>query len=150
MYSLRFQICIRSVIRLALSGKTMHPRVPPRLWRSSRTMPGSPRSETPIVDCLESLQRNFSSLSNFREGFGSRIHFPKSLGVGGSFGLSSPVRLEIFIVPLEHLFVSGFNVRQRFESPEVLERCVYLTLLFTQLTNLPGNLSISERHLTYS
>jgi hypothetical protein len=49
MYSLRFQILIRSVVRLPLRDETMHPRVPPRLWRSSRTMPGSPRSETSIV-----------------------------------------------------------------------------------------------------
>ena len=49
------QILIRRVVRLPLNNKTMNPRVPPRLWRGSRTMPGSPRSETPIVDRLEGL-----------------------------------------------------------------------------------------------
>ena len=142
MYSLRSQILICSVIRLTLRDETMYPRVPPRLWRSSRTMPGSPRSETPIVDCLESLQRNFSSLGNLWEGFGSRIHFPKSLGVLGSFGLSSLVRLEKFIIFLEHLFVTGLDLLEGGEPPEVFEGCVDPSLPFTQLPNLLGDLGI--------
>ena len=43
------------VVRLPLSGETMNPRIPPRLWRGSWTMPCSPRSESPIVDGLHGL-----------------------------------------------------------------------------------------------
>src|SRR6056300_50507 len=99
----------------------MNPRVPPRLWRGSRTMPGSPRGESPIVDGLHSLQRNLSSLSNFREGFGSRIHLPKSLGVGGSFSFLSLVRLEKCIIFPEHLFVTRLNFPESCKPPEIFE-----------------------------
>src|SRR5210317_2553895 len=103
------QILVSRVVRLPLRDEAVYPRVPPRLWRGSRTMPGSPRGESPIVDGLHSLQRNLSSLSNFREGFGSRIHFPKLLGVGGSFSLLSLVCTESPVVSLEHLLIACLN-----------------------------------------
>ena len=112
-------------------------------------MPSSPRGETPIVDRLEGLQRHASSLSNFRERFGSRIHLSKLLRVGGSLCLLSLVRLEKFIIFPEHLFVAGLDLLEGGESPEIFEGCVDFTLLFTQLPNLLGNLSIAQRHLTF-
>jgi len=126
----------------------MHSRVSPRLWRGSRTMPGSPRGETPIVDRFECFQRHASSLSNFRERFGSRIHLSKLLRVGRGLCLLSLVRLEIFVVSPEHLLVTGLDLTQGGEPPEIFERCVNLALRFTQFPNLLGNLSIAQRHLT--
>ena len=46
------QILISRVIRLPLNYKTMHSRIPPRLWRSARSVSGSPRGETSIIDRL--------------------------------------------------------------------------------------------------
>jgi hypothetical protein len=92
------QILIRRVVRLPLSDEAVYPSIPPRLWRGSRTMPGSPRGETPIVDRLEGLQRHASSLSNFRERFDSWVHLSKLLRVGRSLCFLSLVRLEIFVV----------------------------------------------------
>jgi len=112
-------------------------------------MPSSPRGETPIVHRLEGLQRHASSLSNFRERFGSRIHLSKLLRVGRGLCLLSLVRLEIFVVPLEHLFVTGLNLLEGGESPEIFEGCVDFTLLFTQLPNLLGDGCIVQRHLNY-
>src|SRR5210317_2279637 len=112
-------------------------------------MPGSPRGETPIVDRLEGLQRHASSLSNFRERFGSRIQFSKLLRVGRSFCFLSLVRLEKFIIFPEHLFVAGLDLLEGGEPPEVFEGCVDPTLLFTQFPNLLGNLSIAQGHLTF-
>jgi len=126
----------------------MYPRVPPRLWRSARTMPGSPRSETPIIDSSQCFQRNFSSLSNFREGFDSWIHFSKPLRVGGSLRFLSFVRLKLSIVFLEHLRVPCFDFTESLETSEILEGCVLFALCTTKLCNLFGNLSICERHLT--
>ena len=111
-------------------------------------MPGSPRSESPIVDGLHSLQRNLSSLSNFREGFGSRIHLPKLLGVGGSLSFLSLVRLESFIVSLEHLLIACLNFSESCKPPEIFKGCVDLTFRFTQLPDLLGDGCIAERHLT--
>jgi len=112
-------------------------------------MPGSPRSEPPVVDGLHSLQRNLSSLSNFREGFGSRIHFPKSLGVGGSLCLLSLVRLESFIVSLEHFLIACLNFSESCKPPEIFEGCIDLTFGFTQLPHLLGDGCIAERHLIF-
>ena len=127
----------------------MHSRVPPRLWRSSRTMPGSPRSETPVVDRLEGLQRHASSLSNVWKGFDTRsVLLPKLLGVGGSLCLLSLVRFEAAVISFKHFFVSCFDLFEGGESPEILEWSVYLTFGSTQLTNLLKNLNICERHLT--
>src|SRR5210317_224881 len=142
------QILVSRVVRLPLRDEAVHPRVAPRLWRGSRTMPGSPRGETPIVDRLEGLQRHASSLSNFRERFDSRIHLSKLLRVGRGLCLLSLVRLEIFVVPFEHLLVAGLNLLEGGKSPEVFEGCVDFTLLFTQFPDLLGNLSIAQRHLT--
>jgi hypothetical protein len=110
-------------------------------------MPGSPRSESPIVHGLEGLQRHTSSLSNFRERFGSRIHLSKLLRVGRGLCLLSLVRLEIFVVLPEHLLVAGLNLLEGGESPEIFKGCVDFTLLFTQFPNLLGNLSIAQGHL---
>jgi hypothetical protein len=127
----------------------MNPSVSPRLWRGSRTMPSSPRSETPIVDRLECLQRHASSLSNFRERFDPWVHLSKLLRVGRSLCFLSLVRLEVFVVPFEHLLVASLDLSQGSESPEIFEGCVDLTLRFTQFPNLLGNLSIAQRHLTF-
>ena len=112
------QILISRIVRLPLSGEAVHPRVPPRLWRSSRSMPGSPRSESPIVDGLHSLQRNASSLRNIwqRLNIGA-VPFPELLGVGGSLRLSSFVCSELGVISLEHLLVTSFNL---LESPTFL------------------------------
>jgi len=126
----------------------MDPSIPPRLWRGSRTMPGSPRSESPVEHSLHSPQRNLSSLSNFREGFSSRIHLPKFLGVGGSLCLLSLVRLEKFIIFPEHLFITCLNPLESCKPPEIFEGCVDLTFRITQLPDLLGDGSIAERHLT--
>ena len=143
------QILIRRVIRLSLNDETMHPRVPPRLWRSYRTMPGSPRGETSVVDRLEGLQRHASSLRNVWKGFDTRsVLLPKLLGVGGSLCLLSFVRFEAAVISFKHFFVSCFDVFEGGESPEILEWSVYLTFGSTQLTNLLKNLNICERHLT--
>ena len=142
------KVFVSRVVRLPLSDETMNPSIPPRLWRGSRTMPGSPRGETPIVHRLEGLQRHASSLSNFRERFGSRIHLSKPLRVGRSLCLLSLVRLEVFVVSPEHLLVAGLDLTQGDEPPEIFEGCVNLTLRFTQFPNLLGNLSIAQRHLT--
>jgi len=114
------QILIRRVVGLPLSGETMDPSIPPRLWRGSRTMPGSPRSESPVVHSLHSPQRNLSSLSNFSEGFSSRIHLPKFLGVGGSFCLLSLISSELGVVPLEHLLITCLNPCESLKPPEYL------------------------------
>src|SRR6056300_1976746 len=127
----------------------MNSRVPPRLWRGSRTMLGSPRSESPIVHRLEGFQRNLSSLSNFREGFGSWIHLPKLLGVGGSLSFLSLVRLESFIVSLEHFLITRLNFPESCKPPEIFEGCVDLTFGFTQFPDLLGDGCIAERHLTF-
>src|SRR6056300_312868 len=121
----------------------MHSRVSPRLWRSSRTMPSSPRGETPIVHRLEGLQRHASSLSNFRERFDSWVHLSKLLRVGRSLSFLSLVRLESFVVSLEHLFVAGLDLLEGGEPPEIFKGCIDLTFGFTQLPNLLGNLSIA-------
>src|SRR6056300_76434 len=142
------QILISRVIRLPLRDEAVHSRVPPRLWRGSRTMPGSPRSESPIVHGLEGLQRHASSLSNFRERFDSWVHLSKLLRVGRSFCFLSLVSLEVFVVSLEHLFVAGLNLREGGESPDIFKGCVDFTLLFTQFPDLLGNLSIAQGHLT--
>jgi len=112
-------------------------------------MPGSPRSESPIVDGLHSLQRNLSSLSNFREGFGSRIHFPKSLGVGGSFSFLSLVCSELGVVFFEHFLIACLDFSESCKSPEIFEGCVDLTFGFTQLSNLLGDGCIAEKHLIF-
>jgi hypothetical protein len=143
------QILIRRVIRLPLRDEAVNPRVSPRLWRSTWAVSCPPRSESPIVHGLEGLQRHASSLSNFRERFGSRIHLSKLLRVGRSFCFLSLVRLEKFIIFPEHLFVTGLDLLEGGESPEIFEGCVDPTLLFTQLPNLLGNLSIAQRHLTF-
>jgi hypothetical protein len=148
IFSKLTQISIRRVVRLPLNDETMHPCVPPRLWRSSRTMPGSPRSETPIIDSSQCFQRNFSSLSNFREGFDSRIQFSKLLRVGRSFRFLTFICLKLSIVFLEHLCVPCFDFTESLETPEIFERCVLFTLCPTKFCNLSGNLSIGERHLT--
>ena len=142
------QIRIRRVVRLPLSGKTMHPRVPPRLWRSSRSMPGSPRSESPIVDCLEGLQRNASSLRNIWQRLNTWIPFPELLGVGGSLRLSSFVCSKLGVIFFEHLLVTSFNLLESPKPPEVFEGCIDLTFCSTQFPNFSSNLSISEGHLT--
>ena len=143
------QISISRVIRLPLHDEAVHPRVSPRLWRGSRTMPGSPRGETPIIDRLEGLQRNASNLRNVWKGFDTRaVLFPKLLGVGGSLCLLSLIRFEASVISFKHFFVSCFDVFEGGESPEILEWSVYLTFGSTQLTNLLKNLNICERHLT--
>ena len=78
------------------------------------------------------------------------IHFPKSLGVGGSLCLLSLVRLESFIVSLEHFLIACLNFSESCKPPEVFEGCVDPTLRFTQLPNFSSNLSIGERHLSLS
>src|SRR6056300_236349 len=137
------QILIRRIVGLPLRDEAVYPSIPPRLWRGSRTMPGSPRSESPIVHRLEGLQRHASSLSNFRERFDSWVHLSKLLRVGRSFCFLSLVRLESFIVSLEHLFVAGLDLLEGGESPEIFKGCIDLTFGFTQLPNLLGNLSIA-------
>jgi len=111
-------------------------------------MPGSPRGESPIIDRLEGLQRHTSSLSNFRERFDSRIHLSKLLRVGRGLCFLSLIRLESFVVPLEHLLIAGLNLLGGGESPEIFEGCVDLTFGFTQLSNLLGDGCITQRHLT--
>ena len=143
------QIGISRVVRLPLNDETMHPRVPPRLWRGSRTMPGSPRSETPIIDSSQCFQRNFSSLSNFRDGFDSRIQFSKLLRLGRSFRFLAFVRLKFSIVFFEHLLVTSLNLCQCFESSEVFKWCVNFTFSSSKFINFFSNLIIVERHLIF-
>ena len=112
-------------------------------------MPGSPRGETPIVDRLEGLQRHASSLSNFRERFDSWVHLSKLLRVGRSLCFLSLVRLEIFVVSLEHLLIAGLDLLEGGEPPEIFKGCVDLALRFTQLPDLLGDGCIAQRHLNY-
>src|SRR6056300_407448 len=112
-------------------------------------MPGSPRSESPIVHGLEGLQRHASSLSNFRERFDSWIHLSKLLRVGRSLCFLSLVRLEKFIIFPEHLLIAGLDLLEGGKPPEIFEGCIDLALRFTQLPNLLGNLSIAQWHLTF-
>jgi len=112
-------------------------------------MPGSPCGETPIVHRLEGLQRHASSLSNFRERFDSWVHLSKLLRVGRSLCFLSLVRLEIFVVSPEHLLIAGLDLLEGGKPPEIFEGCIDLTLKFTQLPNLLGNLSIAQWHLTF-
>jgi len=106
-------------------------------------MPGSPRSESPIVDGLHSLQRYPSSLRDLWERLDLRsILFPKLLGVGGGAGLDPTVCFEIFVVPLEHLLVAGLDLPQGLKSPEVLEGCIDFALGFPQLPNLLGDFGV--------
>ena len=112
-------------------------------------MPGSPCGESSIVHGLEGLQRHASSLSNFRERFDSWVHLSKLLRVGRSLCFLSLVRLEIFVVPLEHLFVTGLDLLEGGEPPEIFKGCVDLALRFTQLPDLLGDGCIAQRHLNY-
>jgi len=91
-------------------------------------MPGSPRSEPPIIDGLYDFQRNLSSLRNFREGFSSRIHLPKLLGVGGSLGFLSRICSELGVVFFEHFSVSHFNFSECFETSEIFKWSVNFSL----------------------
>jgi len=125
---LGFQITIRRIICLPLSGETMNPSICPCLGRCSWSVPGSPCSESPIVDGLHGFQRNFSSLRNFREGFSSRIHLPKLLGVGGSLGFLSRICSEFCIVFFEHFSVSHFNFSECFETSEIFKWSVNFSL----------------------
>ena len=143
------KVFVSRVIRLPLHDEAVYPRIPPRLWRGSRTMPGSPRGESPVVHSLESLQRHASSLRNVWKGFDTRsVLLPKLLGVGGSLCLLSLIRFEASVISFKHFFVSCFDVFEGGESPEILEWSVYLTFGSTQLTNLLKNLNICEGHLT--
>jgi hypothetical protein len=91
-----------------------------------------------------------SSLSNFRERFDSWVHLSKLLRVGRSLCFLSLVRLEIFVVSLEHLLIAGLDLLEGGEPPEIFKGCIDLAPRFTQFPNLLGDGCIAQWHLTFS
>ena len=116
------------MIRLALHDEAVNPRVSPLLRSCPGPMTRAPRRETTVVYSLEGSQGYTRSLGDVWKGLDPWILFAKALCVRRGSSLHFGVRLEGFIVLLQHLLVSRLDIPKGRKSPEVLEGCIHLSV----------------------
>jgi len=127
----------------------MHSRICPRLWRSTRSVSGSPRGESSIVHGSQCLQWYLRRLRNFWKGLRVRVLFAESFRVRGGARFHVLIGREFRVCFLFHFHVSSFYVLECLEPSEICKGCVYWTLRSTQFSNFLRYFLISEGHLNY-
>ena len=128
----------------------MHSRICPRLWRSARSVSGSPRGESSIVHSSQCLQWYLRRLRNFWKGLCVRVLFAESFRVRGGTRFHVLIGREFRVGLLQHLSVTRFHILQRLESPEIFEGGVHRTFLLSKFTDFFQYFLVCQSHLNYN